>query len=297
MTPAPVQCGIPVGTDRRPAFSGGKDRLVKRPRISHVGGGLLLVALIAVLAAGCGDDSTSGSATTGAVTVDETIAAAVPAAIKSKGTLTIASDGTYPPNEFIGADGKTVEGMDPDLAKALGEVMGLKVKVVVTTFDGIIPGLAAGKYDLGMSSFTDTKEREKVVDFVTYFEAGTAFYVKTDGGPDDQRARRPLRSHGRRRAGDDAGRRRHRAEREVQEGGQAGRDRPRLPGSERREPRPLERPGRGRNGRLACRRRTSSSSPTASSSSPASPTGRSPTASRFPRGTAWPSRSSMRSRS
>jgi polar amino acid transport system substrate-binding protein len=156
---------------------------VKRPRISHVGGGLLLVALIAVLAAGCGDDSTSGSATTGAVTVDETIAAAVPAAIKSKGTLTIASDGAYPPNEFIGADGKTVEGMDPDLAKALGDVLGLQIKVVVTTFDGIIPGLAAGRYDLGMSSFTDTKEREQVVDFVTYFEAKTAFFVKTDGGP------------------------------------------------------------------------------------------------------------------
>ena len=34
-----------------------------------------------------------------------------------------------------------------------------------------------------MSSFTDTKAREKVVDFVTYFSAGTSFYVKTDGGP------------------------------------------------------------------------------------------------------------------
>jgi polar amino acid transport system substrate-binding protein len=51
------------------------------------------------------------------------------------------------------------------------------------TFDSIIPGLASGKYDLGMSSFTDTKEREKTVDFVTYFTAGTSFYVKSQGGP------------------------------------------------------------------------------------------------------------------
>lgn len=154
---------------------------MKRPRISYLVG-LVLMALVAVLAAGCGDDSTSGS-TTGGATVDEAIAAAVPADIRSKGTLSIATDGAYPPNEFIGADGKTVEGMDPDLAKALGDVLGLRVRMVVTTFDGIIPGLAAGRYDLGMSSFTDNKEREKVVDFVTYFEAKTAFFVKTDGGP------------------------------------------------------------------------------------------------------------------
>ena len=45
-------------------------------------------------------------------------------------------------------------------------MMGLKVKIFNATFDTIIPGLAAGKYDLGASSFTDTKEREKTVDFV-----------------------------------------------------------------------------------------------------------------------------------
>jgi polar amino acid transport system substrate-binding protein len=56
--------------------------------------------------------------------------------------------------------------------------------MVNATFDTIIPGLVSGKYSLGMSSFTDTREREKTVDFVTYFVAGTSFYVKTSGGPD-----------------------------------------------------------------------------------------------------------------
>ena len=99
------------------------------------------------------------------------------------GTLVVATDATYAPNEFIGTDGNTVSGMDPDLAAALGSALHRKVKVVNATFDAIIPGLASGKYDLGMSSFTDTKAREKVVDFVTYFSAGTSFYVKASGGP------------------------------------------------------------------------------------------------------------------
>ena len=58
--------------------------------------------------------------------------------------------------------------MDADLATALAQAMGLKADVKNVTFDSIIPGLAANKYDLGMSSFTVTKEREKTVDFVTY---------------------------------------------------------------------------------------------------------------------------------
>jgi polar amino acid transport system substrate-binding protein len=106
----------------------------------------------------------------------------VPAAIKSKGTLTVAADASYAPNEFIGSDGHTVVGMDADLSQALAAVMGLKANMVNATFDTIIPGLAAGKYDMGASSFTDTKAREKVVDFVDYFSAGTSFFTKSSGG-------------------------------------------------------------------------------------------------------------------
>jgi polar amino acid transport system substrate-binding protein len=106
----------------------------------------------------------------------------VPASIKSKGTLTVASDASYAPDEFFASDGHTVIGMDADLSKALASVMGLKANVVNATFDGIIPGLAAGKYDMGVSSFTDTREREKTVDFVDYFTAGTSFFTKVSGG-------------------------------------------------------------------------------------------------------------------
>jgi polar amino acid transport system substrate-binding protein len=146
---------------------------------------LLAVATAAVLlVAGCGSSDKSSSPTTKVTaTKDSKVAGEVPAAVKSKGTLTVAADATYAPMEFIGPDGHRVIGMDADLLSALATVMGLKAKVVNATFAGIIPGLASKKYDIGASSFTDTKEREKTVDFVTYFTAGTSFYVKAQGGP------------------------------------------------------------------------------------------------------------------
>jgi polar amino acid transport system substrate-binding protein len=161
-----------------------------RPRTTLIA--ILGMLAVALLGAGCGSSNNNTStsktanltATPGLnVAKDPKIAAEVPKAIASKGTLTVAADATYAPNEFIASDGKTVIGMDADLAKALAEVMGLKASVQNVTFDSIIPGLAANKYDLGMSSFTVTKEREKTVDFVTYAIAGTSFFVKTSGGP------------------------------------------------------------------------------------------------------------------
>jgi polar amino acid transport system substrate-binding protein len=144
----------------------------------------LVLAVFASLAAGCGSSSksSSGTAAQAGTSSDAKAAALVPAAVKQKGTLKVAADATYPPMEFLANDGRTVQGADADLADALAAALGLKADVGNATFDAIIPGLAAHKYDLGMSSFTDTKEREKTVDFVTYFSAGTSFYIK-DGGP------------------------------------------------------------------------------------------------------------------
>lgn len=164
-----------------------------RYRTTNALGWLLFASLVIALGAGCGGGkkapsttapaTTSGTTTSAMPGVNSKLASEVPAKDKSKGTLIVAADASYAPNEFIGSDGHTVVGMDPDLAKALADVMGIKVKVVNATFATIIPGLSSGKYDLGMSSFTDTKARQKVVDFVTYFSAGTSFYVKASGGP------------------------------------------------------------------------------------------------------------------
>jgi polar amino acid transport system substrate-binding protein len=117
-----------------------------------------------------------------AVTATSVSAAGLPAKYKDKGVLTVASDASYAPMEFIGKDGKSVVGADVDLGHAIGKELGVKFKFVNASFDSIIPALQAGKYDLGMSAFSDTKKREEVVDFVTYFVAGTSFYVKAHGG-------------------------------------------------------------------------------------------------------------------
>jgi polar amino acid transport system substrate-binding protein len=153
---------------------------------------LSLLCVAAIVGCGSSSSSTSsssasassatGSASASSTGANAAVVALVPSSVKSKGTLSVAADASYAPNEFIATDGHTVIGMDPDLVKALAAVMGLKANVTNVTFDSIIPGLAAGKYDMGASSFTDTKAREKTVDFVTYFSAGTSFYTKASGG-------------------------------------------------------------------------------------------------------------------
>jgi polar amino acid transport system substrate-binding protein len=150
---------------------------IVRVRRTVAASGLLAVAL---LAAGCGGKTTdSGGNKQAQVTVTQNadIAAMVPDQIRGKGTLTIATDASYAPNEFSTDGGKTFQGMDIDLGNAIGKVLNMPVKFVNTPFDGILSGLAAGKYQLGMSSFTDNPEREKTVDFVTYFKAGTSIAV------------------------------------------------------------------------------------------------------------------------
>ena len=73
--------------------------------------------------------------------------------------------------------------MDADLAHALGDVLGLKVKVVNATFDSIIPGITPASTTSGCPR-SPTPRSARVVDFVTYFRAGTGFYV-TARRPDD----------------------------------------------------------------------------------------------------------------
>lgn len=148
--------------------------------------GIVLVVVVGLMLAGCGDGGGSddgggkagsgGETSTYGVRESKALAKLVPAAIRKKGSITVVADATNPPTESIGADGKTIVGLDPDIARALGALLGLEVKLVNAGFDAILPGIAAGRYDLGISSVTDTKERQQTYDFVTYFQVGTAFY-------------------------------------------------------------------------------------------------------------------------
>jgi polar amino acid transport system substrate-binding protein len=95
----------------------------------------------------------------------------VPDKIKSSGKLIVGVNVPYAPNEFKDSSGKIV-GFDVDLMDAVATVLGLTPEYTEAAFDKIIPAIQAGTYNVGMSSFTDNKEREKTVDFVTYFSAG-----------------------------------------------------------------------------------------------------------------------------
>jgi polar amino acid transport system substrate-binding protein len=141
-----------------------------------------LVMAVAMVAAGCGDDSDTGGGTTettaAAPTVDEALAAKVPDTIKSDGKVLIGTDASYAPNEFLDADGKTVVGWDVDLFNAVAAKLGLQTEWQSATFDAIIPGVQSGKYEMGISSFTINDERKQQVNMVSYFSAGTQWGTK-----------------------------------------------------------------------------------------------------------------------
>src|SRR5690606_10385551 len=117
--------------------------------------------------------SGAGSDTT--VTQDAALAAMVPDAIKSDGKIKVGTDASYPPNESIDPSTQEIVGWDVELFKAVAAKLGLKAEFENAGFDTIIPGVQSGKYEIGVSSFTDDKERGKAVDFGTYSSAGTAW--------------------------------------------------------------------------------------------------------------------------
>jgi len=150
--------------------------------------GLAVAAALATSVAACGSE-TNGDSGTGAAPaasasggsggVDAALAAKVPADIKSAGTLTIGTDSTYAPSEFLDQDGKTVIGFDVDLFNAVATKLGLKTSWQSADFTSIIPGVNSGKYQVGVSSFTINAQREKQVTMISYFSAGTQWAAKT----------------------------------------------------------------------------------------------------------------------
>jgi len=145
--------------------------------------GVLIMAMTVVAGVtGCGSNSTGSTSTAGAggssassiaPSVDSTLAAMIPEAVAKDGVITVGTDSTYAPNEFLAADGKTVQGFDVDLFNAVAAKLGLKTQWVSAPFDNIIPSVDSGKYEIGVSSFTVNAAREQKTDMVSYFSAGT----------------------------------------------------------------------------------------------------------------------------
>lgn len=135
-----------------------------------------LTVAAAVAVAGCAAGTVEPVAQGPAL--DAALHERLPADIRQSGTLTIATDASYAPASFFAPDGRTVIGFEPDLAAALGGVLGVRVRFVVTDFVDAVDDVRAGRADVVISAMTDTEERERRADFVNYFSAGTSILVQ-----------------------------------------------------------------------------------------------------------------------
>ena len=143
-------------------------------------------AIVGLALSACGSSSLSTpSASTSAAaaqSVDSALVAKLPAKIKAANQIVVGVDATYSPDEFLNADGKTVQGWDVDLFNAVMQKFGIKVVWQPAAFDSIITGVQSGKFGAGVSSFSITPAREKQVNMVSYFSSGTG-WAAAPGNP------------------------------------------------------------------------------------------------------------------
>lgn len=93
--------------------------------------------------------------------------------------IRVGSDMTFAPFEFINEQTKAPDGFDIEYMKALGDVMGVDIEFSNVAWDGIIPGLLVGQYDLLIAAMTITEERAKAIDFSDpYFTTGQVIVVR-----------------------------------------------------------------------------------------------------------------------
>jgi len=104
---------------------------------------------------------------------------AVPACQRRATTdeLVVGMELSYPPFETIDASGQPT-GLSVDMARALGESLGKRVRIENIPFTGLIPSLKTGKIDCIISSMTDTPERRTSIAFSDpYLTIGLALLV------------------------------------------------------------------------------------------------------------------------
>lgn len=136
-----------------------------------------LAAAAVLVLTGCTNDDTQTATEKNVTSADDIIAS---------GTLLIATDAEYPPNEYKDENGNPT-GWGVELAEAVAEEMGLEPEWEVMGFDSILPRIEEGVVNMGSSSFTDNAERQKTVDFVNFLNAGSlwAAPVGSDVDPDN----------------------------------------------------------------------------------------------------------------
>lgn len=112
---------------------------------------------------------------TAGVAVNDDARNLLPADIKKSGVLKVGGETSLPPYLFL--EGGKLTGIESNIMSALGKSLGLEVEVTNTKFAAMVTGLASKRFDVAMSDFSDTLERQKQVTFVDYTQAGQILVV------------------------------------------------------------------------------------------------------------------------
>ena len=109
--------------------------------------------------------------------LDQALHDTLPADYQKNG-VKVAVFNDWPPDEFV--ENGELKGWSVDMAKAMSTKLGVPFQLTGTSFDAIIPGLTAKRFDAGFSSFGVTAERLKALDFIPQRREGTAYAYLTD---------------------------------------------------------------------------------------------------------------------
>jgi polar amino acid transport system substrate-binding protein len=131
----------------------------------------------AAFLAGCGQETKVEQAPHQSA-FDQSLHDRLPEAVRAAGVVRVATDASYAPASYFASDGRTIIGFEPDLAAAMGKVLGVRFEFVNADFQTVLPRLTRHQVDAVISAMTDTPDREKQADFVDYFNAGTAILVQ-----------------------------------------------------------------------------------------------------------------------
>ncbi len=104
----------------------------------------------------------------------------VPADVRSRGTLKVGSQQTFPPVEFREPGKQEVTGASADLLAEIARRLGLKLEYVQAEYAALIPGIEANRFDVASGGISDTEEREEKLDFVNYMRSGGSILVRAD---------------------------------------------------------------------------------------------------------------------
>lgn len=142
---------------------------------------LTAVALFGLAACGQpgGNDATDGNAAA-EVNPDAPLYGELPKRITDAGKIVNAGDLTFAPFESLENNGKTVVGIDVDIAEALSAQLGVPFDWQDVKTEAALSGIQSERYDTLLSSMTYTDERAKTYDYVTYLKASSIFLTAPD---------------------------------------------------------------------------------------------------------------------